>query len=481
MQTALVIRTLGIFLLLFSTALLPPLGISLIYRDGEAVHLGLSLLITLGIGLALWLPTVRVRQALKNREAFVIVSLLWVTMCLLGAVPFVLGFGMRPVDAVFESVSGFTTTGATVIVGLDSLPPSILFFRQEIQWLGGIGVVVSAIALLPLLGVGGMQLFKAETPGPMKDDKLTPRIAHTAASLWKLYLALTCLCALAYWTAGMSLFDAVAHSLTTLATGGFSTHDASFGYFDSALIEALGSLFMLIGGVSFGVHYIVWKGRSVQAYGRSPETRVFVGIIAAVTVVTTLILWQQGAKPDLLQALRYASFTVVSVITSTGFGVDDFSTWPSLLPVLLIFVSFIGGCAGSTASGMKVIRFVVLAKQVGIELQRLVHPSHVKPLKVGRQIIPPRTVAGVWAFFGVYIGVFALFMLLLMADGLDQVSAFGAVATSMNNLGPGLGEVSANFTSVSDTTKWLAAVAMLLGRLEIFTLLVLFTPAFWRS
>ncbi len=481
MQTALVIRTLGIFLLLFSTALLPPLGISLIYRDGEADHLGLSLLIALGMGLALWLPTIRVHRELKNRDAFVIVSLLWVAMSLLGSVPFVLGFGMRPVDAVFESVSGFTTTGATVIVGLDSLPPSILFFRQEIQWLGGIGVVVSAIALLPLLGVGGMQLFKAETPGPMKDDKLTPRIAHTAGALWKLYLVLTFLCALSYWAAGMSLFDAVAHSLATLSTGGFSTHDASFAHFDSAPVEALASLFMLIGGVSFGVHYVAWKGRSVQTYWRSPETRVFVGIIAAATMVTALILWQQEAKPDLGQALRCASFTVVSVITSTGFGIEDFSIWPSLLPVLLIFASFIGGCAGSTAGGMKVIRFVVLGKQVGIEFQRLVHPSHVKPLKVGRQIIPPRTVEAVWAFFGVYIGVFALFMLLMMGQGLDQVSAFGAVATCMNNLGPGLGQVSANFTSVSDTTKWLASAAMLLGRLEIFTLLVLFTPGFWRN
>jgi trk system potassium uptake protein TrkH len=481
MQGALVIRTLGIFLLLFSTALLPPLGISLIYRDGEADHLGLSLLITLGLGLALWLPTIRVREVLRNRDAFVIVSLLWVAMSLLGAVPFVLGFGMRPVDAVFESVSGFTTTGATVIVGLDVLPPSILFFRQEIQWLGGIGVVVSAIALLPLLGVGGMQLFKAETPGPMKDDKLTPRIAHTAGVLWRLYLGVTLLCAAGYWAAGMSWFDAVAHSLTTVSTGGFSTYDASFSQFDSALIEAIAIVFMLVGGINFGVHYLVWHARSPRAYWQSTEVRTFLVIVAVLILVTSVVLYHEGEQPSVAAAVRYAAFTGASIITSTGYGIEDFSLWPTLLPVLLIFASFIGGCAGSTAGGMKVIRFVVLGKQVGIEFQRLVHPSHVKPLKVGRQTIPPRTVEAVWAFFGVYVGVFALFMLLMMGEGLDQVSAFGAVATCMNNVGPGLGEVSANFASVSDAVKWLAAAAMLLGRLEIFTLLVLFTPGFWRD
>ena len=480
MQPTLVVRILGILLLLFSTALLPPLVVSLVYEDGEAADFATTIAAVLAAGLALWFPVRRRRHRVRNRDGFIIVTLLWVFTSLLSALPLLIGLELELADAVFESVSGFTTTGATVLTGLDGMPPSLLFYRQELQWLGGIGVVVSAIALLPMLGVGGMQLFKAETPGPMKDEKLTPRIAHTAQTLWRLYLALTILCAFLYWLAGMTPFDAVSHSLTTVSTGGFSTHDASIAYFDSPAIEAIAVVFMLLGAISFNVHFIAWRHRSPGSYWRNVEARVFLLTVLGAIVVTGAVLMAAGETVGLPETARYAVFEVVAVITSTGYGIADFAQWPLSLPVLLIFISFIGGCAGSTAGGMKVIRFVIMGRQAALEVERLVHPHLVRPLKLGKRVLDIRIAEAVWGFFALYLATFALLMLVLMALGMDQVTAFGAVATSMNNLGPGLGEVATHFGTVDDAAKWILAFAMLLGRLEIFTLLVLFSPAFWK-
>lgn len=480
MNLYIIARVLGIWLLLFSSSLLPSLIISLLYHDGETMHFSLLVLFSLLSGLTVWLLSARRKTHLRTRDGFLIVALLWLVTSLLGGLPFVFGLGLSLVDALFESVSAFTTTGATVITGLDNLPPSILFFRQEMEWLGGIGVVVSAIAVLPMLGIGGMQMFKAETPGPMKDEKLTPRIAHTAQALWKLYLVMTVACALLYWVGGMSLFDAVAHSLSTVSTGGFSTHDASLGYFDSLFIEIVASLFMLMGGVSFGVHFLVWKQVSLRPYWQSVEVRVFLLFVLAVILVTSAVLYFDGAKGSILESIRYAFFTVASVATSTGFGIDDFSIWPAMLPMLLILISFVGGCAGSTAGGMKVIRFVIMGKGAKLEIQRLMHPFMIKSLQLQGKLIDVRVADAVRGFFSVYAATFVLFLLFLMAQGLDQVTAFSAVATCMNNLGPGLGEVASNFQSLTDSTKLILSFAMLLGRLEIFTLLVVLTPAFWR-
>lgn len=481
MQFSLIIRTLGMLLLLFSAALLPPLMISLIYHDGESTDFALSLLISLALGLMLWLPAAKSKQQLRQHGGFIVVSMIWIIMSLLGSLPFIFGLHMNLTDAIFESVSAFTTTGATVIIGLDTLPKSILFFRQEMQWLGGIGVVVSAIALLPMLGVGGMQLYRAETPGPMKDDKLTPRISQTARALWKLYLSMTAACAVLYWAAGMSAFDAVAHSFSTVSTGGFSTHDASLAYFHSPLIEAIAVVFMLLGGMSFGVHYLVLQRRSPRLYLQNVELRAYITTVVVIIAVVCAVLYHEGTKDSLLDALRYSVFTVTSVITSTGFGIDDFSLWPTLLPVLLIYISFIGGCAGSTAGGMKVIRFVVLAKQVGLELRHLVYPAQVKPLKLDGRVISPRVAEAVWAFFGIYIAVFGVMMLLLLGQGMSPMTAFSAVATCLNNLGPGLEDVASDFSMVPDASKWIFSAGMLLGRLEIFTVFVLLTPLFWRK
>lgn len=480
MNLSVIARILGIWMLLFSASLLPPAIIALIYHDGETLHFSLLILFSLIVGLTVWLMSAKHKTQLRTRDGFIIVVILWLATSVIGSFPFIFGLDLSLADAIFESVSAFTTTGATVITGLDELPKSILFFRQEMQWLGGIGVVVSAIALLPMLGIGGMQMFKAETPGPMKDEKLTPRIAHTAQALWKLYLTLTVACALLYWAGGMSPYDAIAHSLTTVSTGGFSTHDASIGYFDSVFIEAVASVFMLLGGINFGVHYLALKRLSLRQYWQALEVRVFLLFVLAVILLTSGILYIQGTKQSLLDALRYGTFTVASVVTSTGFGIDDFSIWPTMLPLLLILISFVGGCAGSTAGGMKVIRFIIMGKGAQLEIQRLVHPNMIKSLQLQNKTLDTRIADSVRGFFSVYVATFVFFMLFLMGQGMDQVTAFSAVATSMNNLGPGLGDVAANFQSVSDSAKWILALAMLLGRLEIFTLLVVLSPSFWR-
>lgn len=481
MRLLFALRTVGLLCLLFSAALLPPLALALLYHDGEANHLALSLVCSMLAGFALWLPAARRRATLRTRDGFLVVALLWILIGALGSLPFILGFHLGVADAVFESISAFTTTGATVVVGLDRLPPSILFYRQELQWLGGIGVVVSAIALIPMLGVGGMQMLKAEIPGPIKDDKLTPRIAQTARMLWRLYLGMTLICTLLFWVGGMTVFDAVAHAMSTVSTGGFSTHDASLAFYDSVFIEWVAMVFMLLGGINFAIHFLVLSKRDLRFYWRNEEVRTFLLLVIVTTLVVAVALHLHEAKATPGQAFRHAAFAVISVITSTGFGIDDFSAWPTLLPLVLIFLSFVGGCAGSTAGGMKVIRYLVLVKQVRNELRSLIHPALISPIKVGEHTVSNRTIQSIWAYFGVYVGLFALMMLILMGMGLDQITAFGGVATCMNNLGPGLGDVATNFASVSDGAKWVFSGAMLLGRLEIFTLFVLFMPEFWRA
>lgn len=481
MQLGVVFRTLGVLFLLFSTTLVPPAIVSILYDDGEFVHFSLTFAVALLAGIALWLPLYRKPYTIRSRDGFVIVALMWAAMSVLGSLPFMLGLGLEFPDALFESASGYTTTGSTVITGLDGLAPSILLYRQEIQWVGGIGVIVLAVALLPMLGIGGMQLYKAEIPGPVKNERMTPRIAHTARTLCVLYVGMTVACALCYWLAGMSTFDAVAHSLTTLSTGGYSTHDASIAFFDSVSIETVAIVFMLLGGISFNVHFAVWHTLSFAHYGRSDQVRTFLTVAAMLSVLIAFVLWQTGEQDDALAALRYSAFQVASVMTSTGYGIADFSVWPVALPVILIFASFMGGCAGSTAGGMKVVRFVVLARQAGVYVKKLIHPRLVRPIRVDGRVVQASIVEGIWGFFTVYVVVFGILMVLLMMNGLDQVTAFGAVATCLNNLGPGLGDVAANFTSVDAVTKIVLVFAMLLGRLEIFTILVLLAPSFWRA
>ena len=480
MNWRVIVRTLGAFVALYSVSFVPSVLVSLWYADGEAVHFVVALVATLMVGLALWAPVRKHRAELKTRDGFVLVALFWAVLGAVGAIPFALGLHLDFTDSIFEAVSGFTTTGATVIVGIDGLPPSILYHRQQIQWLGGMGVVVLALAILPLLGVGGMQLYRAEASGITKEEKLTPRIANTAQALWVLYLGLTFACASAYWMAGMTPFDAVSHSFSTVSTAGFSTHDASIGYFESATIEAICIVFMLIGGVNFAIHFVAWRKRSLLTYLTDPETRVYVVICIFTTLFVAISLCLAVTDPVILTTLRQAGFQVVSVLTSTGFATANFSEWPLHVPFTLVILSFIGGCAGSTAGGIKVVRVVLLAK-IGLRQMSVLARTHsVSLIKLGKRRVPEEVVYSVLGYYSLYVATSLFLMLAMMAAGLDFVSAIGAVIASINLLGPGLGEVATTFSTVSPVVKWLAVFGMLVGRMEVFPLLILLTPAFWK-
>jgi trk system potassium uptake protein TrkH len=481
MHISVSMRILGMLLMLFSSAMLVPLVLALIDDDHTITGFMTALSITFLSGLAMWLPARHVRHELRIRDGFLITSLFWTVLGLFGALPFALTetLNLTPTEAVFESISGLTTTGATVIVGLDDLPASILIYRQLLQWLGGIGIIVVAVAVLPMLGIGGMQLYKAETPGPSKDSKLTPRITETAKALFGVYLALTVACAVAYFAVGMSVFDAIAHSFSTVAIGGFSTHDASMGYFENDAILLVCSVFMCISAVNFGLHFLAWRRRGPGVYGKDSETKFFFSVLWVCIIITCAFLMITETL-DVQESIIHGLFQAISITTTTGFATQNFALWPSFLPVMMLFFSFMGGCVGSTGGGIKAMRLMLIYKQGIRELKQLVHPNAVIPLKVGRRRVEAAVVSAVWSFFAVYMSVFIIVLLLLMATGLDFTTAFSAVAASLNNLGPGLGEVAANYSSISDTAKGLLCIAMLLGRLEVFTLLVLFTPMFWR-
>ncbi|VAW68858.1 Trk potassium uptake system protein TrkH [hydrothermal vent metagenome] len=457
--------------------------IDLIYQEHTFDAFLTSYLTLLGVGLVFWLPVKNVKTELRLRDGFLVVVMFWFVLGASGALPFILNdqLDISITDAFFESISGLTTTGATVLTDLNQLPHSILFYRQELQWLGGMGIIVLAVAVLPMLGIGGMQLYKAETPGPVKDNKLTPRITQTAKALWYIYLTLTVACALAYWVAGMDLFDAVSHSFSTVAIGGFSTHDASLGYFDSVMIEIVAIIFMFLGGVNFALHFVAFRNWKVTAYIKDTEFKVYFWVILQVSIATVVYLQITETTAGLDESLRQGVFHVVSIATTTGFTAAEHTLWPGFLPVLLLFTSFIGGCAGSTGGGMKVIRVILLLKQGMREMTRLIHPSAIVTVKVGKTPVADSVIDAVWGFFAAYVAVFVIMMLLIMASGLDQITAFSAVAATLNNLGPGLGEVAYNYAGINDFSKWVLSFGMLLGRLEIFTLLVLLTPAFWRK
>ncbi len=482
MQLLVILRILGLLIMLFSIGLLPPIAAGLIYQDGAVLPFVEALIMMLVVGFGLYLPVRKHKKELRLRDGFLVVVLFWSVLGIAGGLPIYLSgiYDISITDSIFESISGITTTGATVIVGIDELPHSLLLYRQELQWLGGMGIIVLAVAVLPMLGVGGMQLFRAETPGPVKDTKLTPRITETAKALWYIYLGLTVACCLAYWAAGMSFFDAMSHSFSTVAIGGFSTHDASIGHFQSTAIEFVAIIFMLLSGVNFAIHFTAFRHRSLKPYRRDAEFRTYILVLFIVSVVTIGYLQATKTFDSTTESIIEGLFQVVSIGTTTGYTTAEYYTWPGFLPVLLLYVSFIGGCSGSTGGGIKVIRILLLVKQGVRELRRLVHPNAQIAVKIGKKAMSERVIEAVWGFFAAYFAISALLILLLMATGLNQVTAFSAVAACLNNLGPGLGDVGRNFASINDTAKWILCMAMLLGRLEIFTLLVLFTPTFWR-
>lgn len=488
MRLLLVQKIIGIFLMIFSAVMLLPAVVSFAYGEEDAIAFLGAFGLTLGTGFILWLLARNQTGELQLRDGFLIVVLFWSVLGCFGALPFYWiehyqhqegSFSVY--DALFESFSGLTTTGATVLGNIDHLPHALLLYRHLLQWLGGLGIVVLAIAVLPMLSIGGLQLYRAEIVGPVKNTKLTPRITETAKVLWYLYVLLTVACAMSYWLAGMTPFDAICHSFSTVSIGGFSTHSDSFAYFDSAKIEMVASFFIVVAGANFALHFTALRNFSLRGYMADSEFKMYIFILLFAITVTTLYLMAHQEEETWLTAMRHGIFQAVSIATTTGFTIENYTSWPSFLPMFLIFVSFAGCCTGSTGGGIKVVRLLLLIKQGTGELFRLIHPHAMAPVTLGHQVVDPSVIRSVWGFFSVYVGIFVLLLLLLMASGVDEVTAFSAVAATLNNLGAGIAGVGENYAGLGNYDKLILCLAMLLGRLEIFTLLVIFTPSFWRQ
>ncbi|MDR1888235.1 MAG: TrkH family potassium uptake protein [Zoogloeaceae bacterium] len=478
-----VLRALGLLLTLFSLTLLVPLAAAHLFGDGAESAYDLAFLITLCSGLALWFITFRFKRELNVRDGFLLVVLAWSVLPLFAAIPFYTQLDINFTRAYFEAASGLTATGASALSRIDGLPPSINLWRHLIIWLGGMGLIVLAVAILPMLGIGGRQMFKAETPSPMKDTKLTPRIAQTAKGLWLIYVGITSVCALAYHWAGMGSFDAICHAFSTVSLGGFSTHDSSFAYWNSPLIEGIAIVFMLIAGMNFSTHYIAILGRDVRTYLRDPEILWFLGVLLASVLLITFYLWGFHTYDTSTHTLRYAAFNLISIATTAGFTNADYSQWPFFAPLWMLFLCSFVSCSGSTGGGIKMMRAVLLYKQVYRELLRAMHPNAVHPVKLGGHSVPQNMLFAVLAFSFIYMVSLVTLTLILSFSGLEIITAFSAAVASLNNTGPGLGQVgpAGNFSTLNDVQLWVCTFAMLLGRLEIFTLLVVLTPAFWRK
>lgn len=479
-----ILHVLGLVVAIFGLTMLLPLLISLAIDDAAQQAYDEAILITTGAGLGLWLLTRAGKRELKARDGILLVVLIWTALPAFAALPLLLYLpGLGFTDAYFEAMSGLTTTGATVLTGLDALPPSINLWRTQLHLIGGMGVIVLVVAVLPLLGVGGRQMYKAETPGPMKDTKLTPRITETAKGLWSIYLILTLSCFAAYWLAGMDWLESLIHTFSVMGLGGFSSHDASFGYFDSPVLEAITIVFALLAGINFATHFLAIRSLSLAPYRYDSEIRWYLFTLGASILGITLYLWQSGYYADFLNALRYASFNVVSMATTLGFSNTDYSLWPVFAPFWLLFLCSFTTSAGSTGGGIKMMRAILLYKQVYRELVKLLHPNAQVLTKLGGQPVPNKIIYAVLAYFFIYVVSIVTLTLVLIVSGLDTVTAFSAVIATLNNTGPGLNQVgpATTYAVLTDFQTWVCTFAMLLGRLELFTLLIVFTPVFWRK
>lgn len=469
--------------MIFSSTMLPPLVVAWWFQEAIASSFLLPFAHTFLIGLLLWFPVRKHKAELKVRDGFLVVVLFWTVLSIFGALPLYLSqhAQLTWTDAVFESVSGLTTTGASILTHIDDLPRALLYYRQQLQFLGGMGIVVLAVAILPMLGIGGLQLYRMETPGPTKDHKLTPRIAGTAKALWAIYLCLVILCALLYWAAGMPLLNAIGESFSTVSTGGFSMHDDSFAYYHSSLIDGIAIIFMILGGTNFSLHFLALQQKSVFGYWRDHEFRTYIRLLLLATLLTTavLLIHKVYTEPDI--AFMKAAFNVVSLATTTGYVSAPFQSWPTFLPLLLMVLAVIGGCAASTTGGLKILRVLLLYRQGTREIKRLIHPNAVLTIKLGQQSLSENVVEAIWGFIAIFCVLFVFLLLLLMAADMNFETAFGALVACQANAGVGIGNVSSNFSAISDASKWILVFAMIAGRLEIFTILVLFSPAFWRK
>ena len=478
-----VIRVLSLVIFMFGLTMLLPLGLSWAMQDGAEGAFDEAILLTLGTGIGLWYATRNEKRDLTIRDGFLMVALVWTVLPVYACLPLIIQIDASFTDAYFEAVSGLTTTGATVFEGLDNMPISINFWRTQLVWLGGMGLIVLAVAILPLLGIGGRQMFKAETPGPMKDSKMTPRLAQTAKGLWVVYSLITICCILSYRWAGMTWLDAIMHSFSTMGLGGFSSHDASFGFFDSPAIEAVCIFFMLITGMNFATHFMALSGRSFRPYIHDPEAKWFLIVTIGSVLGIAIFLDVHGVYPGFSEALRFSAFNVVSIATTTGFANTDYNLWPFFAPLWMLFLCSFATSAGSTGGGIKMIRAMLLYKQVYRELIRAMHPNAVHPVKIGTAVMPNNILFAVLAFAFMYMVSIVTMTLVLSFSGLEIITAFSAVVASINNTGPGLNQVgpATNFGGLNDFQTWVCTFAMLLGRLELFTLLVVMTPAFWRK
>ncbi len=483
MQISIVAKTIGLLLMVFSFAQIPPLLVDLIYSEGEYLSFVYSFALTVLGGLILWWPFKEVKKDFRLREGVLIVVCFWIVLSLFGTLPFLITDSISSLsfsEAFFESMSGLTTTGATVLSQLDELPKSILFYRQQLQWLGGMGIIVLAVAVLPLLGVGGMELYHAESSGIAK-DRLTPKLRNTAIALWKIYLSLTVLCALGYFLSGMSIFDAISHSFSTVAIGGFSTHDGSIGYFNSAAIETIAMFFMFLAGINFSLHFVAWNNRSLADYIKDSEFKTYSMVLICSSVIVIIALSINGQYESANETLRHSLFQTISIATTTGFTSQDYSSWPAAIPVFLIMMSFIGACVGSTGGGIKVVRILVMFRLGMKEIHKFIRPNAQVSVKLNKSSINEKALVSVLGFFSLYAISFFLILMLLMFAGLDQVTAYSATAATMNNLGPGLGDVAQNYGSVGEAAKWILSFSMLIGRLEVLTIIAIFHRAFWRQ
>ncbi|WP_416652963.1 TrkH family potassium uptake protein [Candidatus Pseudothioglobus sp. Uisw_086] len=482
MQLSIVAKTLGLLLMVFSFAQVPPILVDLIYSEGEYLTFVFSFILTVFGGLVLWWPFRAIKKSFRLREGVLIVVSFWIVLSLFGTLPFLITESISNLtfsNAFFESMSGLTTTGATVLSQLDDLPKSILFYRQQLQWLGGMGIIVLAVAVLPLLGVGGMELYHAESSGIAK-DRLTPKLRNTAIALWKIYLSLTVLCALAYFFSGMSIFDAISHSFSTVAIGGFSTHDGSIGYFNSIPIEMIAMFFMFLAGVNFSLHFVAWNNRSLVDYIKDSEFKTYAMVLFSASAIVIIALSLNGEYGSTSETIRHSLFQTISIATTTGFTSQNYSNWPAAIPVFLIMVSFIGACVGSTGGGIKVVRVLVMFRLGMKEIHKFIRPNAQVSIKLNKASINEKALVSVLGFFSLYAISFIFIMMLLMFAGLDQVTAYSATAATMNNLGPGLGEVAQNYGSLGETAKWILSFSMLIGRLEVLTIIAIFHRAFWR-
>lgn len=483
-----ILNLLGLIMVMFSLTMTIPLTVAFVGSDAARDAFVDGFLAALGIGAALWLVTRGARQELRARDGFLLVSVVWMGLPLLASIPLLIYFDRAGIplsftDAYFEAMSGLTTTGATVLTGLQHLPPSINLWRATLVWIGGMGILVLAVAILPLLGVGGHQVLRAETPGPMKDERLTPRIAGTAKALYAIYLGFSFLCLLAYRVAGLSWFEAWCHMATTMGLGGFSTWDDGFAHFDSVAVEVVAMVFMLIAGINFATHFTAITQRNTSAYRRCPETVPYLAVVLGAGLLVSAYLYFDGIYKDPLAALRYGMFNTISVATTTGYANVDYVQWPLILPLMMLILSGFATSAGSTGGGIKMIRAILLVKHIRTELTSMLHPHAVSPVRLGQRVVNHRVMASVMAFMLMYFASIAVLTGVMLVSGLAPELAFSAVLASINNTGPGLGALGpmGSFAVLSDFQTWICTFAMLIGRLELFTVLVLFTPMFWRA